>query len=94
MNVTVKPEQEAFIRDQVESGKYDDADHVVEEAIRLFQEHKKLLYLRAAVAEARAQVARGEVVEWTSDFMDRLQREAADNVRNGKPIKSDVKPYD
>ena len=92
MNVTLKPEHEAFIRGQVESGKYEDAEHVVDQAIRLLQDHEKLLYMRATIAEAEAEVARGEFVEWTPDFWDKLQEEADEADRLGRPISSDVLP--
>ena len=92
MNVTVKPELEAFIRDQVDSGKYENVDHAVEHAIRLLQDHEKLLYLRAAIAKGQEQPDRGEGIELTPEFVERLKREAAENVQNGRPIKRDVLP--
>lgn len=92
MNVTVKPEHEAFIRDQVESGKYEDVEHVVDQAIRLLQDHETLLYMRASIAEAEAEIARGEYVEWTPDFWDKLQVEADEEDRLGLPINPDVLP--
>jgi len=92
MIVTVKPELETFIRKQVDSGKYEDADHVVEQAIRLLEDHEKLLYMRATIAEAREQVARGDYVEWTPDFMEKLQQEADEEDRLGLPISDDVTP--
>ncbi len=92
MHVTVRPELETFIRSQVDSGKYEDADQVVNQAIQLLQDHEKLLYMRASIAEAEAEVARGEFVEWTPDFWDKLQEEADEADRLGLPISSDVLP--
>lgn len=92
MQVTLKPEHEAFVRKQIERGKYHDADELIEQAIRLLEEHDKLISLRAAVTEARAEVARGDAAEWTPDLMDRLQREADEEDRLGLPISDNVTP--
>jgi antitoxin ParD1/3/4 len=92
LSVTLAPQHEAFIRKKIESGLYSDADQVLGEALRLLEERDKLATLRAAVAIGDEQIARGEVVEWTPDLMERLKREATENARNGKPIKADVRP--
>ena len=56
------------------------------------RDQARLDRLRAAIAVADDQIARGEIIDWTPDFMDRLMREAAENVRAGKPIKEEVQP--
>jgi hypothetical protein len=55
-------------------------------------ERNRLSRLRAAIAIGDEQAARGQVVAWTPDFMDRLKREAAENVRLGRPFKDEVIP--
>jgi antitoxin ParD1/3/4 len=92
VNVNLTPKLEALVREKVESGLYNNASEVVREALRLMEERDRLARLKAAIAVGDAQLARGEVVTWTPDFMERLMSEAAENVRNGKPIKDEVKP--
>jgi putative addiction module CopG family antidote len=59
-------ETEALIQQIVGGGRYRDAGEVVREAVRqLAERDRRLAELRAALAVAEEQVARGEVVEWT-----------------------------
>jgi putative addiction module CopG family antidote len=83
---------EALIRERVESGRYTDDAAVLDEALRLLEERDRLEYLRALVDEADAAIARGEVIEWTPDFMDRLSREADEANRDGVPVDDHVLP--
>jgi antitoxin ParD1/3/4 len=94
MNVSLTPQLESLVRQKVESGLYNNASEVVREALRLLEERdrEKLARLRAAVAVGRDEIARGEIVEWTPDFMDRLKAEAAEEDRQGLPISDDVQP--
>jgi len=55
-------------------------------------ERDKLARLRAAIAVGIEQSERGQVVPWTPDFMDRLMRQAAENVHLGKPFKDKIIP--
>lgn len=92
MTVHLGPQLEARIQRHIEDGPYNDADDVVGTALRLLEERDQLVSLKSAIAVADEQIARGEVVEWTPDMMDRLKREASENVAMGKPIKRDVRP--
>ncbi len=94
MNVSLTPELEELVRRKVESGMYGSASEVVREALRLLEERdrEKLARLRAAIAVAEEQVARGEVIPWTPDLMERLKREAAEEDRLGLPIRDEVLP--
>ena len=92
MNVTLPPQYEALIREKVETGDYLDASAVVEEALRLLEERDKLARLRAAIAVAEEQVARGEVVAWTPELHAQVREEAIRNVRAGKRPRPDVLP--
>jgi len=56
VNVSLTPELEAFVREQVESGMYTSASEVMRQALRLLvlqerQEHAKLEALRLALRE-------------------------------------------
>lgn len=89
MALTLPPELESMIRERVESGRYPDDVAVIEEALRLLEEREKTEHLRALLAEAGAEVARGELIDWTPDFFDRLLQEAVEDERNGVPIDDD-----
>jgi putative addiction module CopG family antidote len=92
MSIQLSPEAEARVKEFVDRGSYDDPAAVLDEALRVLEERDKLERLRALIAVAEEQAARGQVVEWTPDFLDRLKREAAENVRLGKPLRDEVIP--
>jgi len=92
MQVIIKPNQEDFVRRQIAAGSFGNAEDVVEEALRLLEDEAKLRYLRAEVAAADEEIARGEFVEWTPDFWERLQEQADEEDRLGLPISDVVKP--
>ena len=92
MQVMLRPDQEAFVRRQMEAGDYRSAEEVVEEALRLLEDEAKLRFLRAEVAEADDAIARGEYVEWKPGFMERLQQKADEENRLGLPIDDAIKP--
>ena len=57
---------ERFIDAQVSDGRYDNASEVVRAALRLLEDHEaRMRELRAAIAEADAEIARGEGVTVT-----------------------------
>jgi len=92
MSIQVSPEAEARIRELVGRGDYDDPETVIYEALRVLEERDKLVRLREFIAIGDEQAARGQVVPWTPDFMDRLKRQSAESVRMGKPFKDEVIP--
>lgn len=92
MVIQLSPEAEARVRDLIERGGYEDAEAVVDEALRVLEERNQYVRLKAAIAIGVEQVERGEAVEWTPDFFDRLTREAIELARSGKPIKDEVRP--
>jgi putative addiction module CopG family antidote len=92
MSIQLSPEAEALVRQLIEGGDYDDPEAVVDEALRVLMERDKLERLKELIAVGDEQAARGQVVPWTPDFLDRLKREAAEDVRLGRPIKDEVIP--
>ncbi|MBX3070431.1 MAG: type II toxin-antitoxin system ParD family antitoxin [Thermomicrobiales bacterium] len=93
MAVTLTPQIEEIIRKKIEAGQYSDASELVGEAVRqLDARDQKLERLRAALQSGIDQADRGELIPWTPDLMDRLEREAEEMVRLGTPIKPDVQP--
>lgn len=92
MSIQRWPEAEATIRELVERGGYEDEEAVVSEALRVLIERDKLERLRALIAVGDEQAARGELIPWTPDFMDRLKRKTAEDDRLGSPFKDEVLP--
>ncbi len=83
----------ALIRDKVASGRYHDPGEVVRDAVLQMDERdQRLRHLQAEVAIGLEQIERGELIDFTSELLDELDREAEVNARNGKPIKDAVKP--
>lgn len=92
MNISLTPRLEAMIREKVESGLYNNSSEVVREALRLMERQDRQEQLRAAIAVGVEEFERGELVEWTTDSLDRLTREAEEEERQGVPIRRDVLP--
>ena len=92
MSIQLSPEAEALVRQLVERGDYDDPEAVVDEALRVLMERDKLERLKKLIAIGDEQAARGQVVPWTPDFLDRLKGEAAEDIRLGRPFKDEVIP--
>jgi putative addiction module CopG family antidote len=92
MSVRVAADVEARIREKVTTGRYDDEDEVLREALQALDERDRLRDLRESLVRAREQVNRGEYVEWSPDFMDRLIAEADELFARGYEPKRDVCP--
>lgn len=69
MNVRLKPEDEALIREKVASGAYRDETDVMSEALALLAERDaaKLAWLREAIAAGRRDLAEGRYTELNTD---------------------------
>ena len=92
MVILLSPEAEARIRELAERGGYDGPEAVVDEALQALEERDQYTKLKAAIAVGIEQMERGEVIEWTPDYFDRLKRRSEEHVRLGKPIKPEVIP--
>jgi antitoxin ParD1/3/4 len=83
MNVSLTPELEEMIRQQVDSGRYNNASEVVREALRLLDEHQRLQHLRSLLAVGLEQAQRGELVEFTPEWVEGLERRVEERFRRG-----------
>ena len=78
MNITLKAEEEEFIKLQLKSGKYETAEQVISEALKLLKEQptqedkKRLEELRQKIAVGMEQIAQGQLMDGEVVF-DRLQ---------------------
>jgi len=92
MNVSLTPELEAMIRQQVDSGRYNNASEVVREALRLLDEHQRVQHLRSLLAVGLEQAQRGELVELTPELLEDIHRRAEERFHRGEKPKPDVCP--
>jgi Arc/MetJ-type ribon-helix-helix transcriptional regulator len=60
-----------FVEREVAAGHYETETDVIEDALTRLADDAGRMTVEEAVAEALAQVARGEVIEYTDDFLKR-----------------------
>lgn len=92
MNVSLTPELEAMIRQQVDSGRYNSASEVVREALRLLDEHQRAQHLRSLLALGLEDERRGDLVDFTPELLEDIYRRAEDRFRRGEEPDPDVCP--
>jgi antitoxin ParD1/3/4 len=69
MNITLTPEQEQYVRSQLEGGKYNSVEQLISKALQLLEEQnraseqKRLEELRLKIASGTEQIARGQVTD-------------------------------
>jgi antitoxin ParD1/3/4 len=90
MNVSLTPELEAMIRQQVDSGRYNNASEVVREALRLLDEHQRVQHLRSLLAVGLEQAQRGELVEFTPELFEDIDRRVEERFLRGEEPTHDV----
>jgi len=83
MNVSLTPQLEAMVREQVASGRYNNASEVVRDALRQMEaKERRLIRLRALLQEGEDS---GEPIEWTPErhraVFDRAKAAAARGER-------------
>jgi antitoxin ParD1/3/4 len=73
VNIELKSEQELFIRSQIESGEYQNADDVISEAFKLLAARSnRIEQLRQKIAVGTAEIANGQMTDREVIF-ERLQ---------------------
>jgi putative addiction module CopG family antidote len=79
MEVHLTPDQQAFVRQAVESGRLQRAEDAVQEALSLWEEReRKRVEILTAIDAADTSLARGEGHEITPDSM----RQLADSIKH------------
>ena len=67
MQIAVKPDQEKYILEKLQEGKYKNVDELLSVAFQLLEQHdekeKQLSELRRKIAEGTEQLRQGEVIE-------------------------------
>ena len=79
MSISLKPEQEQFIQEKLQTGKYQTVDEVITEAFRLLEERDRhyqewLDETRVKIDEGIASLERGEGIDGET-FMNQLLAE-------------------
>lgn len=93
MQVRLTPQTESIVKEPLATGDYRDQDAVIAEAIILLEDERKLRALRANLAEAEDEIARGNYVQWTPALRAELQREARQMVAaNRIPMSARSRP--
>ncbi|MGV0024769.1 type II toxin-antitoxin system ParD family antitoxin [Phormidesmis priestleyi] len=87
MNITLKPEQERFIQQKLQSGQYQSVDVVIIAALRLLEERDKtyeqwVIETRKKVEVGLAELERGEGIP-LEEVMSRFQ----DKIRKAREVK-------
>jgi putative addiction module CopG family antidote len=86
MEVRLTPDQEAFVRQAIETGRFQRAEDAVREALSLWEEReRKRAEILAAVDTAEESLARGEGRGVTQQLM----RELADEVKQRGRLRLD-----
>jgi putative addiction module CopG family antidote len=76
MEVRLTPDQEAFVREAIETGRFHRAEDAVEEALSLWEEReRKRAEFLATLHGAKASLARGEGRVITQESMRELAEE-------------------
>ena len=82
MNVDLTPDQRAFARRAIESGRFSNEEEAVQEALRLWEEReRRRLEILAALDEAEASLTRGEGIPITEESMKALAEETKQRLR-------------
>ena len=89
MNITLTPQVEGWIEEQIAAGHYADASEVVHDAIQLLEEHSRREALRAALMEGYEEAERGELVPLD---MEAAKRAAKENSLRGHKVDPIVLP--
>ena len=94
MSTTIQvPEEVAIqVKELVETGAYPDSESAVRDAFRLLREHRLREQLNAKLANAFAQVDRGDVVDLNAETRERIIREGHAKYERGDKLNPDVLP--
>jgi antitoxin ParD1/3/4 len=92
MNVSLTPQLEAMIRERIASGRYNNANEVVREALRLLDERDRLEHLRSLLAVGAEDERRGDLVEFTPELLEGIYRRAEERFQRGEEPDPDVCP--
>lgn len=93
MQIALPVDIESFVEREIASGRYDDAQQVIVEALRRLAHDEALpmVTVAEAVAESLAQIERGEGRELTDDVFDDLLKKSEVDAERGVPVRDAVR---
>ncbi len=92
MNITLTPQQDAYVRQQLDANAYDSVSELLTEALQALEARDRLRRLRESIAEAERDFEAGNYEEWTPELMARLVREGDEMYEAGIVPDPDVCP--
>ena len=95
MHISLGEPYENYIQDEIKAGLYSNATELIRDALRRMKENRerrRIEHIHALVAIGEAQIAKGEGIPYTDDFMDSAMNRAIENHKAGTPIRYEVKP--
>jgi antitoxin ParD1/3/4 len=92
MNVSLSPQLEALVRRKIETGPYNNATEVVQEALKVLDERDRAAQLKAALAVGEEQFRRGDTIPFTPELVEEMKREAERMAQEGVEPDPDVCP--
>ncbi len=76
MDVHLTPEQEDFIRQAVEAGRFSSADEAMQEAVSLLEAHEReIAELRIDIDDGIADLAGGNYTDYTDETLPRMMED-------------------
>ena len=85
MNIYLGDHFDAFVREQVATGRYANASEVVREALRMYEDNLVgRAQLQAMIQEGLDDIEAGRVVEWTPTLMDEIVQRARQRIETGE----------
>ena len=91
MEVYLTPDQEAFVRTAIASGRLQRAEEAVEQALSLWEERERTrMEILAALDAAEGSIARGEGIEITEqsmkDLADEIKQRGRARLHENQPV--------
>jgi Arc/MetJ-type ribon-helix-helix transcriptional regulator len=80
-----------FVEREIAAGHYASETEVIEDALSLLADEADRMTVGEAVAEALAQIERGEGIEYTDDFWERTAQRVRAKSHRGHVVRDDVK---
>jgi antitoxin ParD1/3/4 len=98
MNIKLKPEIEQFIQAQIATGRFANAEDVINEAFKLLEERERRIEeLRQKIAVGTEQIAKGQVTDGEIVFarlQEKAKRESWEKFKQVLNKVPDVEPDD
>ena len=85
MNVSLTPYWEQFVRERVESGRYNNASEVIREALRKLEFVEDVKEFRAFAKEAMDPANRDKLIEMEPDYVTKLAERVIAGERSSRP---------